>query len=255
MLYLAGLALFAGLPLPRPDGAFAAYAAVGGIAQILGTVCLVSLFSARNFAVGTTYSKTETVQTALFGIVILGDALSPGALARILVSLAGVLAISVARDAAGWRGLATAWTSRPALVGLASGGLYGIAAVCYRAASLSLGGEGFVMQAAFTLACVTLLQTAVMLAYLRLREPGQITASLRAWRTSAWVGASGIAASACWFTAMTIQNAAYVRALGQVELVFTFLAGHFVFRERSNRLEVTGILLVIAGILFLLLLR
>ncbi len=260
LLYVAGLALLAGLPLPSPGPGFVLFAGLGGVAQILGTACLISLFSARNFAVGTTYSKTETLQTALFGIVILGDILTLGALLGILVSLAGVLAISVAQgggdqSAGTWRTLLTAWTSRSALVGLASGGLYGIAAVSYRAASLSLGGEGFLMQAAFTLACVTVLQTALMLAYMRLREPGQITATLAAWKTSVWVGASGIAASACWFTAMTIQNAAYVRALGQVELVFTFVAGHFFFRERSTRLEITGILLVMAGILCLLVLR
>jgi uncharacterized membrane protein len=56
-----------------------------------------------------------------------------------------------------------------------------------------------------------------------------------------------------WFTAMTLQNAAYVRALGQIELVFTFLAAHLIFRESSTRLEVTGILLLVAGILILLL--
>jgi drug/metabolite transporter (DMT)-like permease len=60
-------------------------------------------------------------------------------------------------------------------------------------------------------------------------------------------------ASAGWFTAMTIQNAAYVRALGQIELVFTFTAAVFFFRERPNRTEVIGILLVIGGILLLLL--
>ena len=54
---------------------------------------------------------------------------------------------------------------------------------------------------------------------------------------------------------MTIQNAAYVRALGQIELVFTFLASALIFRERSNRFEITGIVLVIAGILALLLWR
>jgi uncharacterized membrane protein len=52
---------------------------------------------------------------------------------------------------------------------------------------------------------------------------------------------------------MTMQNAAYVRALGQIELVFTFLAAHLVFRETSTRLEVTGILLIMGGILILLL--
>jgi drug/metabolite transporter (DMT)-like permease len=52
---------------------------------------------------------------------------------------------------------------------------------------------------------------------------------------------------------MTIQNAAYVRALGQIELVFTFAAAVFFFRERPNRTEVVGVLLVIGGILLLLL--
>jgi drug/metabolite transporter (DMT)-like permease len=60
---------------------------------------------------------------------------------------------------------------------------------------------------------------------------------------------------ACRFTATTIQNAAYVRALGQVELLFTFGAGHLFFRERSKALELIGIGLVAGGILLLLLHR
>ena len=60
-------------------------------------------------------------------------------------------------------------------------------------------------------------------------------------------------ASAGWFTAMTIQNAAYVRALGQIELVFTFIAARLVFRERARTSETAGIVLVVAGILILLL--
>jgi drug/metabolite transporter (DMT)-like permease len=145
--------------------------------------------------------------------------------------------------------------NRTEVIGIASGAFFGISAVSYRAAALSLGGEGFLMQAAFTLACVTLFQTLVMAIYMRLREPGQVTAVWRSWRVSGLVGLSGMLASACWFTAMTIQNAAYVRALGQIELLFTFAAGHFFFRERSNALELTGIGLVIAGILILLLFR
>jgi drug/metabolite transporter (DMT)-like permease len=88
---------------------------------------------------------------------------------------------------------------------------------------------------------------------MRSREPGQITAVLRNWKVAAVVGLSGMAASACWFTAMTIQNAAYVRALGQIELVFTFAASYFIFKEKSSRMELVGIGLVVAGIFVLLL--
>lgn len=253
LLYLLGLVTLGDLPLPSPNPTFVLFVVVGGIAQILATALLLQTFSFRNFAVGTTYSKTETLQTALFGIVVLGDVLTLPVAIAILISLVGVALLSVARTDAEVGDLARGLTSKVALIGIASGAAFGASAVSYRAASLSLGGEGFVVQAAYTLACVIVLQTALMAVYLQLREPGQLRATLAAWRTAVWVGLSGMLASAGWFSAMTIQNAAHVRALGQIELVFTFIAAHFFFGERSNRLEVGGILLVVAGILVLLL--
>ena len=253
VLYVAALAALTGEAVPRPHATFVAYAAVGGLAQITATALLLYSFSFRNFAVGTTYSKTETVQTAIFGILILGDPLGPGAAAAIVISLLGVMTISVASTRMTFLGLVTSLTEKPALIGIASGAFFGLSAISYRGASLSLGERGFLIRAAFTLACVTLFQTLVMAAYMRLREPGQITAVLRAWRIAAWAGASGMLASAGWFTAMTIQNAAHVRALGQIELLFTFAASVFLFHERPNRIEVAGIALVVGGILILLL--
>ena len=253
VLYTAGLATIGEFDLPTPNAVFLSSMIVGGISQILATALLVYLFSFKNFAVGTTFSKTETIQTALFGLVVLGDALSVAALAAILISLAGVFAISTARTASGLSGLIEGLTGKAALIGVASGALFGVSAVTYRAASLSLEGEGFLMQASFTLACVTVLQTILMAVYMRVREPGQIMTVLRSWRVSALVGFAGMLASVGWFTAMTIQNAAYVRALGQIELIFTFGASYFVFNERSNRMELIGIMLVTCGILLLLL--
>ncbi|MGB1006215.1 MAG: EamA/RhaT family transporter, partial [Thalassobaculaceae bacterium] len=55
------------LPWPAVHGEFLGYMALGGVSQIAATALLVYLFAFRNFAVGTTYSKTETVQTAIFG--------------------------------------------------------------------------------------------------------------------------------------------------------------------------------------------
>jgi drug/metabolite transporter (DMT)-like permease len=252
-LYVLGLAVIAGYPLPRPNATFLTYGAIGGLAQITATALLLYLFGFRNFAVGTTYSKTETVQTAIFGVVILGDPIGLGASIAILVSLAGVMAISVATTHIRARNLLTSLTEKTALIGIASGAFFGISAVSYRGASLSLGGEGFWMQAGFTRACVTAFLTVVMAVYMRLREPGQITKVIASWKVSGWVGLSGMLGSVGWFTAMTIQNAAYVRALGQIELVFTFAASYFFFHEKTNRIELLGILLVIAGLLILVL--
>ena len=254
LLYLAGLVAFTDLPVPQLNLRFIAIVMVGGLAQIAATALLVSLFDKRNFAVGTTYSKTETVQAAVFAIVFLGEIVSLNAAIGILISLAGVVAISAARSPAGLRAIATSWTERPALIGLASGAAFGIAAVTYRGASLSLGGDGFLMQAAVTLAFVLVFQTIVMAAYMAVRQPAELRASLGAWRVAVWVGLSGALASIGWFTAMTIQQAALVRALGQIELVFTIASSTLIFRERILRMEMIGIFLVVAGIIVLILL-
>ena len=253
LAYVALLGEGLGFEWPAPNPRFALFAMLGGLTQITATALLVHLFSLRNFAVGTTYSKTETVQAAVFGVVILGEPVSLAAAFAIGISLAGVMSISVARTRLTFRNLLLGWTGRSAFIGVLSGTFFGLSAVAYRAASLSLGGEGFLMPAAFTLVCVVVFQTAVMAAWIRLREPGELTRVIRTWRVASLVGISGMLGSAAWFTAMTLENAAYVRAVGQVELVFTFIASYFFFRERSTALEVAGIVLVVAGIVILLL--
>ena len=253
LAYVALLGEGFGFEWPAPNSRFALFAMLGGITQITATALLVSLFSLRNFAVGTAYSKTETVQAAVFGVVILGEPVGLAAAVGIGISLAGVMFISVAKTSLTFANLLLGWTGRAVFIGVLSGTFFGLSAVAYRAASLSLGGEGFLMQAAFTLACVLVFQTAVMAVWIRLREPGELTRVVRGWRIASLVGVSGMLGSAAWFTAMTLENAAYVRAVGQIELVFTFIASYFFFRERSTALELAGIVLIVAGIVILLL--
>ena len=253
LVYLLILVALLGFETPVPNGRFLVFVFTGGITQIAGTAFLLTLFDARNFAVGTAYSKTETVQAAIFAVLFLGETISSLAVIGILISLIGVMVISTARSPSGSSGIARTWTARSALVGLASGASFGVAAVSYRGASLSLGGEGFLVQAAYTLAFVLVLQTLVMAAYMAIRTPGELRKVLAAWRVAIWVGASGALGSIGWFTAMSIQNAALVRAVGQIELVFTIGASVLIFREKILRLELLGIFLVVAGIIVLLL--
>lgn len=234
--------------LPMPNGRFVLFAAVGGVSQAVGTALLVYLFSLRNFAAGVAYSKTEVLQTAVFSLVILGEIVTATGAVAIMVSLVGVVLISFVRDAAG-----PAWTGRAALVGLASGGLLGLSAVCYRAAALALADGDVLMRAAFTLAFTVVLQSVGMGLWIRARESGELMRVLQCWR-SAWpVGLVGMLGSAGWFTAMTMENAAYVRAVGQVELVFAFAASVLFFRERPTPAESLGIALVMVGVAVLVL--
>lgn len=253
LLYVLALNRLAGYALPGLNARFAFWAVMGGLAQIYATILLVHLFSLRNFAVGTAYSKTEPVQAALFGLIILGERLTAGAVFAILIGVTGVMLISMARLPLSAKNLMTAMASRTALIGIASGGIFGISAVAYRSAALALEGPNPVMQAAVTLACVTGFQTIYMLIWMAATDRGEIVRVVKSWRSSSLVGLAGVVGSACWFTAMALQPVAYVRALGQIELVFTFMASWFLFRERLNGRELLGCLLIVSGILGLLL--
>jgi len=255
LLFVAMLNVLAGYPLPAVNAAFFAWCVVGGVAQIAATFLLIHLFSFRNFAVGTAYSRTEPAQAALFGLAFLGETISLGVVCAILISVFGVMLISVARTEFSWRTLFTSVLGRNALIGLASGTAFGVSAVAYRAASLALGGPNFMMQAAVTLAVVIVFQTAIMLLWMLWKDHAEIGRIMRAWRPSLFVGLVGASASFGWFMAMTLQQAAVVKSLAQVEMIFTFASSVFFFRETINRLEIAGCLLIVCGILVLLVAR
>ena len=252
VIYVVALHGWGGMALPEPNGVFLLYSVLGGLAQIIFTALLMWLFSFRNFAVGTTYSKTEIVQVAILGFLILGDTLSGAAAIAIAVAVTGVVALSVGRTRIAVTSLFTTLIDKPTLIGLASGAFLGASVVFFRGAALALGHDGFVMAAAYTLAVSVVIQTVIMGVFLAFREPGTLRDVFVHWRWSLAVGIAGMLASTAWFAAFTLQNAAYVRALGQIELVFTFAVSQFLFRERTNRIEVIGIVLVIAAILILI---
>lgn len=255
LAFLALLHWQVGYSFPQLTPRFLVWAIIGGLSQIAATFLLVHLFSHRNFAVGTAYSRTEPAQAAVFGILLLGETISIGAIIAIGICVLGVMLISVARSSVTPSSLVTSLFHRTALIGLASGTGFGLSAISYRAASLALGGPNFLMQATVTLAFVILLQTVLMLSWIALREPRELSNIAKAWRPSLVTGIAGATASLGWFTAMTLQNAAIVKALAQVEMLLAFATAVFVFKEKINRLEATGCLFVAAGVVLIVLWR
>jgi drug/metabolite transporter (DMT)-like permease len=253
LLLLVLLARGFGKDLPAPNAASLAYGALGGLTQIAATSLLIRAFTYRSFVVGTTYSKTETLQAALLAVLILGEHLDFWGWGAIVVGFLGVVVMSraAAAGAGSWQ---DDGTRKAALVGLGSGTLFGVCAVAIRASALALPSGDELERAAVTLASITTMQTAMMGAYLLIRDPRQIAEVFRLWPRTFPVGLMSVAGSAGWFFGMTLENAALVRALGQVELVFTYLASHVIFRERATAGETAGILLV-AGSVVLLILR
>ncbi len=123
-----------------------------------------------------------------------------------------------------------------------------MAGIGYRAASLSLPDSGgLLMRPAVTLAYVTLVQSVLLTGWLWLRGEGRVGAVLKEWRIEALVGAAGMLASLGWFTAFTLATVAEVKAVGQVELVFSWLTARFAFGERPSGRETVAIGLVAGG--------
>ncbi|SLN25626.1 EamA-like transporter family protein [Roseovarius litorisediminis] len=238
---------WSGVGLPPLSGWFWVYAMTGGLSQILATWCVVALFSQRNFAVGITFKKTEVVQTALVGLVVLGDRVSLMGLGAIVLGLAGVLILSDTP------GLSGRWHrrifNRAAGLGLAGGALFAISAVGYRGATLEIASDDPLLRALCTLAVVTTSQAVAMTIWLMWREAGQMARVWAARRTAVWMGITGLGGSLCWFTAFTLQNAAYVFAVGQVEVIFSLFASVLFFSEKLTRREGAGIALITLSVL------
>src|SRR4051794_40215336 len=95
-LYLAGWLVATGENLPAVSSAFLAYTFGAGMAQIIGTNLLIMSFGFRGFAVGTAYSKTESVQSAILALLLLGEHVSALSWAGVALSLSGVLYLSLA---------------------------------------------------------------------------------------------------------------------------------------------------------------
>lgn len=242
-----------GADLPQMSARFWSFATIGGVAQISATMCVVALFTSRNFTVGVSLKKTETLLTAIVGLVVLGEGVSSFAMGAILIGVLGVILLSDPPQADATTPLAARVFNRASGLGLASGALFAVSATCYRGALQALGDDPVLVRTLFTLICVTGFQTVIMSAYLRWFEPGELARVFRHWRVTFLVGLFGIVGSFGWFAAFALQNAAYVKAVGQIELVFTFLGSWLVFRETSTWREILGVVLIVVSILLIVL--
>jgi drug/metabolite transporter (DMT)-like permease len=247
---LAALAISRnGLPVPTPT--MLAYAAGGGLFQILATNLLIMAFGFRNFAVGTAYSKTDTAQSAIVALIVLNEALRPFAWAGIALGLAGVLTLSLAGKGLRFRALLAATAQPAARCGLGAGFFFALTTVLIKLATHSVATPSVFVRALFVLFITNALQTLMQGLYLAWREPDELRKAMTTWRSSAWVGILSAAGSACWFTGFAMTDVALVRAVGQVEVVFTLLFSRFYLKERLRRGDVAGLLLVVAGVLLI----
>ncbi len=219
----------------------------GGTMQIVGTWALVRVFSQRNFAVGSTFSKTEALQTAVLGALLLSIPLSAGGWLSVLIGVIGIGFLILPKNALHLY----SWLTPVTGLGLLCGFCFAISSLAvYRSSQLT--GLPPLFSAALVLVAMVGLQLLMMTVWLGLFERGAFSSVARHWRWSLFVGFCSAAGSVGWFTAMSLQNPALVRTLGQIEFLFSLLLTWLFFGERIRRNEWIGSGLIIASVVILL---
>ena len=225
---------------------FFMYASLASVAQIMATVWLVKVLSFRNFTVGTSFSKTEAVQTAIFGVVFFNAYLSWLGWVAVILGFVGILILSLPK-----RNQDVEWPS--VLYGILSGLGFALTALWLREASLSLG-SGFIESAAVTLVYMIVIQATICIVYVVIKERAQLAVLAKHLRLAFFVGATSAFGSIGWYTAMTYEKAALVRSLGQIELIFTLMITYLFFKEKVSKTELVGMAAITGSVLILLLL-
>lgn len=245
--YLWWLMDFRAVEIPALNATFLQYALVACVMQIIGTACLVAAFRYRNFAVATSLSKTEAIQVAFVGAILFSASLSFWGWVSVIIGVFGVLIVSKVRFT-----YADVFQNPGAGFGLAAGLGLAITTLLIRESSLALHTD-LMVSAAVTLVFMITVQSFISLFYIYIQDKSQLTLMLKHWRICLFVGVTSVLGSIGWFTAASYQNAAYVKALGQVEFFITLVLTYRVFKETISLREYVGMFLIVASVVILLL--
>ncbi|MFT6094602.1 MAG: drug/metabolite transporter (DMT)-like permease [Pseudohongiellaceae bacterium] len=221
-------------------------ASLAAVSQITATVLLIKALTLKNFAVGTALAKTEAILTAVIGSIFFCTVLNLAGYLSVFLGVAGVLIAS------NWR---VSWadlkTNKSIKFGVGAGFGFALASLWIRDASLSLGIDG-VVSAATVLVFMVTLQTMLCILWIVIFEYSEIALIAKNLTASIFIGITSVCGSIGWFTAMSLQNAALVKTLGQTEFLVTIAITTFYFSEKISNRELAGIALIALSVLILL---
>jgi drug/metabolite transporter (DMT)-like permease len=228
---------------------FLFYIFLAAVSQIFFTFLLLYSFQFSNFMIGTTLSKTEVVQIAILEVVILHDRFNFLTILGIVISTIGVFIFSTKDRNVIFKNL----LSKSTLVGLACGFLLALSVVAFRAAALSL----IDLKSNFEMALSTLffgvsIQTFILTIYIFLFEKEQFKKIYQNKKQCIATGFCGFIATLSWFYVFTLMQAAIVRAVGQIELLFSYISSRYYFKEKIRLIEIIGIIVFAIGVILIL---
>ena len=228
---------------------FITYVILASILQISFTLLFLYLLKFTNFLVGTALSKTEVIQIAFFEFIILKDFLNFYALLGIMISTIGVIIFST-KDL---KNIINGFFSKSTVVGLLCGTLLALSVVFYRGSMefLEFSNKNF-DRALLTLFAATIIQTSLITFYLLLFELTEFKKIKSNIKLSSLAGFFGFSATISWFYSFSLVQAALVRAVGQIELLFSYISSRFMFKEKIRIIEIFGIVIFIFGLILVI---
>lgn len=247
-ILLAIYLLFVPSPIPPIPAEALAWSFAGSVTQIVATALMLVVMAKRDFGVAYAYIKTEPVTVAVLGFVLIGDRLSwLGWVAVLIVTVGVVMASLRMGDSA-----AKLREWKPLVVGVASGALFGLTAICFRA-SIDLVPQGGFMLRSLTMLVVSLaIQSVTLAVWFVLKDASGFFGSLREWRLSVLAGALGALASAGWFISFSLTLAANVRTLALIEMPVVAVMSRYVSGRWLTAREWFGFVLITLGVAVLM---
>lgn len=222
------------------------YIVVGSLSQLAATLLLVRLLKLRNFAVGTTYAKSEAVLAAVLAVVFFARDLNTLAWLAIFIGVLGIVVISWEKKTR----VSFSWSA--AIQGIGAGLGFATTAVLVREATATITAP-VIVTAASILAISIFVQLMVCTVLLIWYSPNSWGDIRNHKRTGWFIGITGVLGSIGWFTAFGFQEAALVKTLGQSEFLFTVLLTVFYFKERIRKIEWLGMMMILSSVILVVL--
>jgi drug/metabolite transporter (DMT)-like permease len=245
--------------LPTLPTAFLATSLVAAVSQLLANVALVAAFRRTSFAEAIVLHKLEVVFTAMAGALWFSEAPTAVGWAGIAACAVGTAMLNIQRDPRAPALSRLLRLDAGAALALTAAALLVVASFSVKRAVVLLGAANPELSAtalavpAHTLLHVTWMEVALLTVAILMRQPGAFRQVAPNAGGMLLVGVAAFASSLCWYGAFAHGFVAYVRALGQVEMVLSLVLGIALFREQKTWRQLPGAAVTIAGMLAVLL--
>lgn len=234
--YVILLYLYNPTHIPDFNTDFWRYVLIASGMQIVATSLMVVLFKQKNFAVGAGLAKSEALVAGVLGTLFFGSQLTLLGWVGILIGTLSIFVLSGLLQKGQFK-------LKTVLIGLACGTSFALTSLYVREAAHTLD-VAFPYSAAWVLLWVLVIQTLALSTYIIMQHPQVVKQLKDNSRLTIATSLTSCIGSIGWFSAMALQHVAYVKTLGQVEVLFTILISILWLKQPVKKNDVIGLVLI-----------